>query len=31
MASSTGECALMFRLLDRLRGSLGRIAGPEGE
>ncbi|TCZ53410.1 MarR family winged helix-turn-helix transcriptional regulator [Roseicella aquatilis] len=28
---STEECASLFRLLDRLRDSLGRIAGPEGE
>lgn len=28
---STEECVLLFRLLDRLRDSLGRIAGPEGE
>ena len=28
---STEECAATFRLLDRLRSSLGRIAGPEGE
>jgi DNA-binding MarR family transcriptional regulator len=28
---STEECVMLFRLLDRLRDSLGRIAGPEGE
>mgnify|MGYP001765125598 CR=1 FL=1 len=28
---STEECVLLFRLLDRLRDSLGRIAGPEGD
>ncbi len=28
---STEECVLLFRLLDRLRDSLGRMAGPEGE
>jgi DNA-binding MarR family transcriptional regulator len=28
---STEECLLLFRLLDRLRDGLGRIAGPEGE
>src|SRR3954452_675670 len=28
---STDECLLLFRLLDRLRDSLSRIAGPEGE
>ena len=28
---STEDCLAAFRLLDRLRGSLGRIAGPEGE
>ncbi len=28
---STEECLLLFRLLDRLRDSLSRIAGPEGE
>ncbi|MDR3532526.1 MAG: MarR family transcriptional regulator [Rhodopila sp.] len=31
MGFSTEECLVMFRLLDRLRDSLGRIAGPEGE
>jgi hypothetical protein len=28
---STGECVMRFRLLDRLRDSLGRIGGPEAE
>ena len=28
---STEECVQLFRLLDRLRGSLGRIAGPEAD
>jgi MarR family transcriptional regulator, organic hydroperoxide resistance regulator len=28
---STEECLLLFRLLDRLRDGLGRIAGSEGE
>lgn len=28
---STEDCLAMFSLLDRLRDSLGRIAGPEGE
>ena len=28
---STEECLLLFRLLDRLRDGLGRIAGPEGD
>ena len=28
---STEECLLLFRLLDRLRDGLNRIAGPEGE
>jgi DNA-binding MarR family transcriptional regulator len=26
---STGECVLLFRLLDRLRDSLGRMTGAE--
>ena len=31
MGFSTEECLLLFRLLDRLRDGLGRIAGPEGD
>jgi hypothetical protein len=28
---ATEDCLSLFRLLDRLRASLGRIAGAEGE
>lgn len=31
MGFSTEECLSLFRLLDRLRDGLGRIAGPEGD